>query len=611
MKKIKKGGVFVGEVWCKGLGMSEGFVIDGCRFPAGSGRIESLLWMCFQGKRKKGGMITKEDRWRYLREAIDLAFNCAGSIRRVVWNDWTETILRDCLFEEGEKNFVGFAGCSSSGKSDAVALFGLMAYWGRPSETWFIVMSTTKQDARMRVWKSLTQLWGQASIMGCPGKLIDSDGYIKGVNANGELWRNSGIVLKAAGKADGEEASKELLGIKNPVIIVAADEFNELHPGILRTASENLISNETLVFAGMANPDKLTDPFGDLCEPFDGWKSINEEQESWRTKYGKCRRFNAEKSPRILHPDRVDARGRHLYSWQPDQSYCDRIAGQRGGRKSRGYYRFVKAFWCPDGSANSVYSEVEFLNSIALREHEPEWDDYPVVLTAMDPSFSRNGDRTQAAYAKLGKVAGRDHLHVCLEVTIEDDITDKTTPLSHQIVRKWKRISDDWGVRPCHGIMDNTGAGTPLGHIVDVEWSPVIQKVNFQGKASDKVVVFRNEDCAYFNKNSELWIQPAEFIRSNQISGLSRETMAELVEREYHDREGRTIRVESKEEAKRRLKRSPDRADAFLLLVEKAVTLGKFRSEEVKKVAKTANNGWLKAKVKKSLSSSCGRRLRR
>jgi len=595
---------------------SDGWVwLDGNGFPAGTSELTASLFMCFQGEEKGPGRarvpITKEDRFRYLRRAIDLAFNCPGSIRRVIWNEWTEDILKECITEKGEKNFASLAGSSSSGKSDGVGLYGLMAYWARPADTFFIVMSTTKQDARMRIWKSVTQLWGQASLMGCPGKLIDSDGYIKGVDANGKLWRNSGIVLKAAGKADGEEASKELLGIKNPHVIVAADEFNELHPGILKTASENLIANETLTFAGMANPDKLTDPFGDLSEPLDGWKSINETQTRWRTKYGKCLRLNAEDSPRIKHPELVDSRGRHLFHWQPDQAYCDRIAGQRGGKKSRGYYRFVKAFWCPDGSANSIYSEVEFMNSTALDQNEPMWDEYPVMLTSLDPSFSRGGDRSQGAFGKLGKVAGRDHLHVCLETTIEDDITDKTTPLSYQVIHKWRDLGVQWGVKPCDAIHDNTGAGTPFGHIVDREWSPAVQKVNFQGKSSDRTVVFRNEDCSYYNKNSELWIQPAEFIRSNQISGLSKETMAELVEREYHDKEGRTVRVESKEEAKKRLKRSPDRADAFLLLVEKAVSKGRFVSEEVKKVSKTANNGWMKAKKKKEIATVCGRKMRR
>jgi len=87
--------------------------------------------------------------------------------------------------------------------------------------------------------------------------------------------------------------------------------------------------------------------------------------------------------------------------------------------------------------------------------------------------------------------------------------------------------------------------------------------------------------------------------------------MAELVEREYHDKESSTLRVESKEDAKKRLKRSPDRADAFLLLVEKAVTMGYFKSEEVKKVSKMIDKGWTKAKDKRALSSTCGKKFRR
>jgi hypothetical protein len=569
------------------------------------GELAAVLWMFGQGVENERGAIGKEERFGYLRRAIDLAFNCEGSIRRVVWNGWTERILMDLIAERGEKRFVSLAGCSSSGKSDSVALFGLMSYWSRPSDTYFVVMSTTKQDARMRIWKSVTQLWGQAERMGCPGKLIDSDGYIKGVDGLGRLTRNTGIVLKAAGKADGEEASKELLGIKNPQVIIGADEMNELHPGILKTASENVTSNETVVFAGMANPDKLTDPFADLSEPVSGWKSITEADETWKTKFGICRRFIAEKSPRITEPD-----GERFY-WQPDQAYCDRIASQRGGKKSRGYYRFVKAFWCPDGAANSIYSEVEFLAGCALEEREPRWDEQPVVLSAIDPSFSRDGDRSQAGHAKLGKVDGRTHMHICHEYTIEDDVQNKTVPLTHQVVRGWKKCSEEWGVRPLHAIMDNTGAGTPFGHVVDLEWSPAVQKVNFQGKASDRTIVFRNEDVGFYNKNSELWIQPKEFIRSNQISGISKETMAELVEREYHEKEGRTLRVESKEEAKKRLKRSPDRADVFLLLVEKAVTLGQLRSEEVKKVAKMVDDGWRKFCKKRGVSNVCGKRMKR
>lgn len=503
-----------------------------------------------------------------------------------------------------KKRFLAIAGASSSGKSHSVAIYGLMEYWARPTETYFIVMSTTKDAARTRIWKSITQLWGQASRKGCPGKLIDSNGYIKGMNAAGGLDRNSGIMLKPAGKAS-DDASNELLGIKNPNVVVAADEFNHLTEGILRTAHENMTSNERLNFNGMANPDRITDPFGDMSEPEAGWKSVTEADEKWKTKYGYCIRLNAEKSPRITHPE--------LYGdvqWMTDQAYVDRIAEKRGGVKSRGYYRFVKAFWCPDGSSNTIYSETEFVNFGVLDQNEPLWDDRPIVLTALDESFSRDGDRSFCAFARLGKVKGVDHLHFCYEGALEEDVNNKSTPHTFQIVDGWMKLAHDFGVNPNHAIMDNTGGGQAFGHIVDKQWSPVVQKVNFQGSSSGRTVVFREENTGFYNKNSELWIQPKEYVRGGQISGLSKETMAELIEREYHAKEVRALRVESKEEAKKRLKRSPDRADVFNMIVEKAITLGRFRSVEVKEVAKMANNGWMKMKKNKGVSTSCGRKMK-
>lgn len=233
-----------------------------------------------------------------------------------------------------------------------------------------------------------------------------------------------------------------------------------------------------------------------------------------------------------------------------------------------------------------------------------------MTITAMDESFSRDGDRSFAAFARLGKVKGKDHLHICHEVAIEEDVNDKSTPHTFQIARGWKKIAEDFGVRPSGAIMDGTGGGMAFGHIVDNEWSPAVQKVNFQGKSSERTVVFRNEECGFYNKNSELWIQPKEYVRAGQISGLSKETMAELIEREYHPKEGKTLRVESKDEAKKRLKRSPDRADVFNMLVEKAITLGKFRSEEVKQVSKMANNGWAKVRKTRALATTCGRKMK-
>jgi hypothetical protein len=573
-------------------------VIDGMRFPEGVDELHANLWLFANGERDA------QKRYEALVRAIDLAFNCAGSIRRVVWNEWTERMLRSAVGDWEKKRFLGVAGCSSSGKSDGFGLYALMSYWSRPADTYGFVMSTTKGEAKKRIWKSVTQLWAQAQRVGCPGKLLDSMGMIKGVNKLGQITENSGIYLVAAGKAEVGQAASSLIGLKNPNMVIVADEMPDLGDGILEAAWKNLTSNDRVTFVGLGNPNLLNDPFGKLCEPKEGWKSITEDSEGWETNYGRAIRFNAEKSPRITEPD-----GERYY-WQPDQAYVDTIANDVGGRKSRGYYRFVKAFWCPEGIGNNIYTESELMNGCAMDEQEPRWDESPTLLASLDPAFTRGGDRSQAGVAKLGRVDGKPHLHICHYQVLEEDIANKKVSPSHQIVAAWKQMADDWGVRPSRAILDGTGSGISFGHLVDTEWSPAVQKVIFNSKASERTVIFRGEDCEYFNKNSELWIQPKEYIRMDQISGISKELMTELVMREYHDKQGRTLRVESKEEAKKKMGgKSPDLSDMFLLLVEKAITLGHFQSEEVRKVSKMVDNGWSQAKVKRSIQTTCGRRM--
>ena len=587
------------------MGRNGGLVTGGYEFPVGVDELHCCLAM-FAGNGYD--MVPEGAKYAYLRRSVDLAFNCSGSIRRIVWNEWTERILKLGVWNwVNKKRFYGVAGCSSSGKSDTWGLLGMMVYRAQPADTYVLVLSESKGGAKMRVWRSITQMFGQASRVGCPGKLLASIGKIKGVDRLGNLTDNSGFELLAAGVKDSDQACARMQGVKNKTIVVVADEFTELGIGILNTAVENLTSNDRVLFGALANPNLLGDAFGELCEPEKGWKSVDISMERWKTKLGYCIRLNAEKSPRITETD-----GDRFF-WQPDLEYCERIEKARGGKNSRGYHRFVLAWWCPEGVSNTIYSELEFTNGACLIQDEPRWDGEPWMLSALDPAFSRGGDRNQSAFAKLGKVDGRSHLHFCSFQTIQDDVANKTVPLTHQVIREWKRLcEDDWGVRPTRAIMDGSGGGMVVGHISDVEWSPAVQKVNFKSKSSGRTVVFRSEECEYYNKNSELWIQMKAYVRSNQISGISREAMAELVSREFHKTEGRSVRVEGKEDYKSRNGgKSPDLADVVLMMVEKAITLGQFASEEIKKVTGTLNQGWKMVSKTRSLSTTCGKKMRR
>ncbi len=572
----------------------------GMKFPEGVNLLTIELW-CYANR-----VCSAEEKWLHFKNIVDMAFNCQGSLRRVIWNRWTEKMIRAAIGDCEKKRFLGIAGCSSSGKSDGFALYALVEYWSRPADTYVFVMSTTKSDARKRIWRSITQLYGQAQRMGCPGKLNDSLGVIKGVDKLGRLTRNSGIELVAAGKADAGEASSGLIGIKSPNVIVIADEMPNLGDGILDAAWDNLTSNDRVFFGGLGNPNLFSDPFADLCEPLAGWASITEDDEEWKTKYGSCIRFNAEKSPRITDEDG------EKYFWQPDLDYCNRIAEARGGKNSRGYYRFVKAFWCPDGVGNTIYQESEFNINGAMEENEPTWDSQPTTITSLDPAFTRDGDRAFAGVAKIGKVNGRDHMHLCQYKGLEENTNDKKNPLSHQLALQWKELADSWGVTPFKAVMDGTGSGIAFGHIIDSLWSPAVSKINFSSKASGRKAFFRGKEVEYYNKNSELWIQPKEFIRSGQITGISKELMSELCTRQYYAKETEKLRVEGKGEHKKNNNgESCDIADMFLMLVDKAISIGMFKSEEVKRVSKVIGSGWSKITKKKQIRACCGRKLKR
>ena len=572
----------------------------GMEWPMGSTDLIVELWMFARSS------VTPQARYDHLKRAIDLAFNCDGSVRRVIWNEWTERILKACIGDWREVRYLGVAGSSSSGKSDAVALFVLMLYWARPTETYAIVMSTTKQMARKRIWKSINQFWLQAERMGCPGKLVDSIGIIKGINKLGQITGEVGIELVAGDKSESVGASAKILGAKaDAQVIIAFDEMTDLADSLLEAVVANISVNPRVFCVGMANPSLFTDPFSDLCEPAGGWNSITEEDEVWKSKLGHVIRLNGEKSPRITEPD-----GEKFW-WQPDEEYIRGIIERSGSKKSRMYYRFVKAFWCPEGLANSVYTESEFIRGVALQSNEPQWDSLPIMISALDPSFTSDGDRTITMMAKLGRVDNRSHLHLCYEAPLQEDVTIKDKPLTFQAVDNWKGLCDDYDVKPTRAIYDSTGAGISFGHIVDSRWTPAVTGINFSSKASERKISYNGRsDFSFYNKRSEMWIQPKKFIRSNQISGMSKECMHELVKCEFHDKSGKVLRVEDKKGYKGREGKSPDLADTFIMLVEKAVDLGHFVSEEEKKVVGVQGTNWRAIMDKRRVTGSAGRRFR-
>jgi hypothetical protein len=76
----------------------------------------------------------------------------------------------------------------------------------------------------------------------------------------------------------------------------------------------------------------------------------------------------------------------------------------------------------------------------------------------------------------------------------------------------------------------------------------------------------------YMNRVSELWFVGKEFLRTNQMHGLSTDLAKEMCSRRYDMVKSGTLRVkvESKVELKQRAGQSPDMADAAFIALDLA-----------------------------------------
>ena len=279
----------------------------GVRFPSGLSELDTYFWRYAHDKRsfEKGGP-DDDQRWEAFVKIVDLLWNHKESTRRVIWNPWTDQMLRAMI----EYRYVGLAGCGSSGKSDAAAIFSLVEWLAAPSETMCLITSTTISGAKKRVWKSVTELWNSLESQwkregkALPGKLLSSgnDAQIKGIDINGKFTEALGLSIVAADTSSDQQASKKLKGLKAPAegrgrLRLIMDEMPDLGRSVYVSSIGNLNSNPDLKCIGLGNPRLKMDPFGEFCEPSrpGGYNGVNAADDCWETDIGIVIRFDARK----------------------------------------------------------------------------------------------------------------------------------------------------------------------------------------------------------------------------------------------------------------------------------------------------------------------------
>ena len=196
------------------------------------------------------------------------------------------------------------------------------------------------------------------------------------------------------------------------------------------------------------------------------------------------------------------------------------------------------------------------------------------MLAGLDPAFG--GDRCILRFAKYGDLEN-DAMAVEFTELMNIHIdAGSDEPVHYQIARQVKQACIARNVRPDMFAMDSSGEGGGLADILMREWSPLINRVEFGGKASDLPVSLedgRQSHEVYANRVTELWFSMREWVQHDQIGGLDRETIIEFCQRLFDD-EKRKIVVERKVDMKGRIGCSPDLADAAVVVIELARRLG-------------------------------------
>lgn len=548
-------------------------------------------------------------RYQHLRNAVDLLWNhprrLNAAARKIdyderkhdayIWNDWSELML-EAFCEWHWATTVW--GPNASWKTTSAAVYGNAAWFASPTDTIIVLTSTSLPGLRKRIWKEILRYyrWANPGF----GHVNASDFAIRFNKGSDE----SGIFGVATGQDEGDiqKAVDKIIGFHAKNVIAIVDEMQATNQAIVKACSSLEAGADRFQFIGLGNPDSELDSLGQMSEPKEGYDSITPEMERWETKRGICIHLDGLESPRVKEGD-------EYYPGLLRQQDIDNEA-KNYGEDSPEFWRTRRGFLAPQGLTKTVLSPT-MIRKFRARE-KAVWISGFKLGAGLDPAFE-GGDRCILRFAKCGEFSGtvpeiedppgtytpltttkkRGLIGIELGEIVQIKVSAKSEqPLHYQIVQQVKDECEKRGVAPEMFSLDATGEGGGLASIFQREWSPAITLIEFGGRASEMPVSEHNPKPSsqeYLNRVTELWYQFRVMLQNGQIRGLDQETAVEFCQRLYENR-GNLKMVETKKAMKTRSKRSPDLADAAVIVTEL------FRQKEGMTLAggtaATVNDSW-------------------
>lgn len=514
------------------------------------------------------------------------------------FDPWTELASEAFLTYDR----VSLAGGATTAKSHGMAAYGIVYWLEDPINTLVLCTSTTLGSAKKRIWGSVEKLFYGLPSKLFPAKMRDQpDPGIIFTLGDRDRTRlsQSGLYLIPADKGSAsQETSSKLLGMKNKRVLLLADELGSLKESLVKIAFSNLQMNPKFSVIAAFNPDSFFDSFGQFSTPIDsiGWQGLTSDVESYPLKNGGIGlHFNHLKNPNYLAQ-------KNLYPHLASFESINRAIKEQGLNSYESQRMLIG--WYPSlGIDNTIFTESDILKYEGTKK--TTWAAERTRVAGCDPSWTADGDNTVLRFGWYGKdVNGLNVIEFDKYYIVREDTTQKDIPRNTQICRNILKLLEQEHCALKNFAVDSTSGGSVFCDALATEaGSNEFYRVNFGGDASDKPVSEFDPTIAkdfYANRVTEIWFSGLYYLRAGQLKNMDVDMIKELTQRKYKLQGKRKI-AESKRDMKSRIGKSPDNADASMILV--ALCRERLGASPVKQLSKSKDNTWKKISQKYDIVS--------
>ena len=486
-------------------------------------------------------------------------------------------------------------GAASMGKSFSIGVWVYLDWRRDPENTNIKIVGPSETHLETNLFSHLVSLHKSCSIPG-PGTVttlsiaLDPHDQYAGIK---------GLVIplgkKSAGKLQGVKVKPRKmphprLG-KMTRLRVVLEEAENIHIGVwedmINLSSNAATNKEQFKVIAAYNPKDRSSQVGIRAEPLDGWGSVDIDSSfSWYTKRGwKLVRLDGWRSENVI----LDW---EKFAGLQTKAGLEAMTLQSGGMNTAGYYTMVRG-WYPEEGLDTVVFPPGLLKDESCRG-EYIWAEEPENVAAADVAleggdtvimklgrygralgYKRYGsleDRGQQATEIFKDTTGKRSFRYCLQL---DQIVPLPKGRTEEVGKSIVALAKASGVKPEWLGVDRTGNGAGVHDWIRSNFGDAVHGINGSTSSTEMRILVEDKllPCDEYNLlYTELWFALKKWIEVGvcklAFNVPSDPLVSELLGRRYIQPIGNPkIRVEPKKAYKSRGNKSPDRADAFTMLL--------------------------------------------